>query len=230
MKINAIRAFSDNYIWIIEIDGEYVVVDPGEAEPVIKFLKDKAPTAILLTHKHADHVGGVEEIVKKYKNVRVYGPSETEKYNDITLKGKDDFNILGETFKVMDTPGHTEEHISYLVEDKLFCGDALFLAGCGRVFTGDYAAQYETMKKFAELDDEVEAYPAHEYSLSNLKFTKKYRPNDAVEEEYERVKKLRDEDKNTLPTTIGKEKEINPFMRAKDLDEFTELRLAKDKF
>lgn len=230
MKINAIRAFSDNYIWIIEIDEEYVVVDPGEAEPVFEFLKDKAPAAILLTHKHSDHVGGVEEIVKKYGDVRVFGPNETAKYNDVSLSGGTELNLLGKVFAVMDTPGHTEEHISYLVEDKLFCGDALFLAGCGRVFTKDYVAQYETMKKFAELDDEVEAYPAHEYSLSNLEFTKKYRPNDSVEEEYERVKKLRDEDKNTLPTTIGKEKEINPFIRAKDLDEFVELRLAKDKF
>lgn len=230
MKVNAIRAFSDNYIWAIEIDDKYIVIDPGEADPVFEFLKDKAPEAILLTHKHSDHVGGVDEIVKKYTDVKVYGPSETEKYNDITLKGGDEFSILGETFKVMDTPGHTREHISYLLNDKLFCGDALFLAGCGRVFTGDYEAAYNTMQKFNSLDEDTYAYPAHEYSYYNLKFTMEYRPNEDVKEELERVKELREKDEITLPTTIKKEKLINPFMRAKDLEDFTELRKAKDRF
>lgn len=230
MKVNAIRAFSDNYIWAIEIDDKYIIIDPGEAEPVFEFLKDKAPEAILLTHKHSDHVGGVEEIVKKYGNVKVCGPSETEKYNDTTVKDGDEFSLLGKNFKVIYTPGHTKEHISYLVDDKLFCGDALFLAGCGRVFTRDYKAAYDTMQKFNSLDDEILVYPAHEYSFYNLKFTMEYRPNEDVKKELERVKELREKDEITLPTTIKKEKLINPFMRAKDLDDFIELREAKDRF
>ncbi|MET3617620.1 hydroxyacylglutathione hydrolase [Peptoniphilus olsenii] len=229
MNINAVKSFSDNYIWIIEISGEYIVVDPGEAKPVIEFLKTK-PAAILLTHEHADHVGGVEEIKEEYGDVYVYGPSETEKFNSETVKEGSVFEILGKSFKVFDTPGHTMHHVSYLIDDKLFCGDALFLAGCGRVFTGDYESAFNTLKKFSELDDNILVYPAHEYSLANLEFTKAYRQSPAVLEEYNRIKELRDKEKITLPTTIGKEKQINPFMRAKDLEEFIDLRKLKDDF
>ncbi|MFR8927272.1 hydroxyacylglutathione hydrolase [Peptoniphilus senegalensis] len=229
MFINYIKAFNDNYIWTIENDGKTLVVDPGDASPVIDYLKNRKLDYILLTHKHMDHVGGVEELKNKY-GAKVYGPIETKEYNDITLKDCDEFEIFGENFKVILTGGHTEDHISYLMGDKLFCGDALFLAGCGRVFTKDYKKAFEGLNKLKNLDDEIKIYPAHEYSLGNLKFAKSVISNEDLDREYERVKKLREEDKITLPSTIGKEKKINPFFLARDLDEFTQFRNKKDKF
>ena len=229
MLINYIKAFNDNYIWTIEKDGKTLVVDPGDAGPVIDYLKDKKLDYILLTHKHMDHVGGVKELKNKY-GAKVYGPLETKEYNDIILKDGDEFELLGENFKVILTAGHTEKHISYLMGDKLFCGDALFLAGCGRVFTKDYKKAYEGLNKLKNLDDDTYVYPAHEYSLANLKFARSVISNDDLDREFERVKKLREEEKITLPSTIVKEKKINPFFLARDLDEFTQFRNKKDNF
>ncbi|QQE46828.1 Hydroxyacylglutathione hydrolase [Peptoniphilus harei] len=229
MNINFIKAFNDNYIWTIEKDGKLIVVDPGDAGPVIDYLKNKKLDYIILTHKHMDHVGGVDELKIKY-GPKVYGPNETSEYNDVTLRDGDVFDLLGEDFKVISTGGHTEDHISYLVDGNLFCGDALFLAGCGRVFTKDYKKAYEGLKKLKNLADDTVVYPAHEYSLANLKFAKSIISNEDLDREYERVRKLRDEDKITLPSTIGKEKKINPFFLAKDLDEFIEFRNKKDNF
>ncbi len=229
MIINYIKAFNDNYIWTIEKDDKFLVVDPGDAGPVIDYLKNKKLDYILLTHKHMDHVGGVEELKNKY-GAKIYGPLETKEYNDITLRDDDEFEILGKTFKVILTAGHTEDHISYLMGDKLFCGDALFLAGCGRVFTKDYKKAYEGLNKLKNLDDDTYVYPAHEYSLANLKFARSVISNEDLDREYERVKKLREEDKITLPSTIGKEKKINPFFLARDLDEFRQFRNKKDIF
>lgn len=229
MIINYIKAFNDNYIWTMEKDDKVLVVDPGDAGPVIDYLRDKKLDYILLTHKHMDHVGGVEELKNKY-GAKVYGPLETKEYNDITLSDGDEFELLGENFKVLLTGGHTEDHISYLVGDKLFCGDALFLAGCGRVFTKDYKKAYEGLNKLKDLDDDILFYPAHEYSLANLKFARSVISNDDLDREFERVKKLREEEKITLPSTIVKEKKINPFFLARDLDEFTQFRNKKDNF
>lgn len=229
MNINFIKAFNDNYIWTIEKDGKVLVVDPGDAGPVIDYLKGRNLDYIILTHKHMDHVGGVDELKIKY-GPKVYGPNETSEYNDVTLRDGDVFDLLGEDFKVISTGGHTEDHISYLVDGNLFCGDALFLAGCGRVFTKDYKKAYEGLKKLKNLADDTVVYPAHEYSLANLKFAKSIISNEDLDREYERVRKLRDEDKITLPSTIGKEKKINPFFLAKDLDKFIEFRNKKDNF
>jgi len=229
MNINYIKAFNDNYIWTIEKDGKVIVVDPGDAGPVIDYLKGRNLDYIILTHKHMDHVGGVDELKIKY-GPKVYGPIETSEYNDVTLKDGDEFEIFGEDFKVISTGGHTEDHISYLVDGNLFCGDALFLAGCGRVFTKDYKKSYQGLKKLKNLADDTVVYPAHEYSLANLKFAKSIISNEDLDREYERVRKLRDEDKITLPSTIGKEKKINPFFLAKDLDKFIEFRNKKDNF
>lgn len=229
MNINYIKAFEDNYIWTIEKDDKIIVVDPGDSVPVLNYLKNKELVAILLTHKHLDHVGGVPKLKNKY-DVKVYGPVETREYNDVTLNEGDEFEILDESFKVILTAGHTEGHISYLMGDNLFCGDALFLAGCGRVFTRDYKKSYEGLLKLKNLDDDTKVYPAHEYSLANLEFAKSVISNYDLEKEYERVKKLREENKITLPSTIGKEKKINPFLLARNLEEFIIFRNKKDNF
>lgn len=230
MEIKAISAFSDNYIWTIIKNNKLIFVDTGQAQPVLDFIKDKEPIAILLTHKHDDHVGGVIEIKKKYPDIKVYGPFETRDLNDITLKDNDNFQLLGENFKVIETSGHTDYHISYLMGDNLFCGDALFLACCGRVFTGDYKKSYESMKKFANLDDNINVYAGHEYGLSNLKFVKSIMNTEQVIRSYEEVLKKNKRGQITLPSTIGQEKKINPFMMAKSLEEFIKLRKEKDNF
>lgn len=229
MFINYIKAFDDNYIWTIEKDDKIIVVDPGEASPVINYLKDKNLDYILLTHKHSDHVGGVAELKNKYGS-KVYGPIETKEYNNVNLKDGDEFELLSENFKVILTGGHTKGHISYLMGDNLFCGDALFLAGCGRVFTKNYKASYDGLKRLKKLDDNTKVYAAHEYSIDNLKFAKSVISNEDLDKEYEEVKNLRKEDKITLPSTIGIEKKINPFFIAKDLDEFIDFRNKKDNF
>ena len=229
MFINYIKAFDDNYIWTIEKDDKIIVVDPGEASPVINYLKDKNLDYILLTHKHSDHVGGVAELKNKYGS-KVYGSIETKEYNNVNLKDGDEFELLSENFKVILTGGHTKEHISYLMGDNLFCGDALFLAGCGRVFTKNYKASYDGLRRLKKLDDNTKVYAAHEYSLDNLKFAKSVISNEDLDKEYEEVKNLRKEDKITLPSTIGIEKKINPFFIAKDLDEFIDFRNKKDNF
>ena len=229
MNINFIKAFNDNYIWTIVKDCKVLVVDPGDAGPVIDYLKGRNLDYIILTHKHMDHVGGVDELKIKY-GPKVYGPNETSEYNDVTLRDGDVFDLLGEKFEVISTGGHTEDHISYLADGNLFCGDALFLAGCGRVFTKDYEKSYQGLNKLKKLADDTVVYPAHEYSLANLEFAKSVISNDDLDREYERIKKLREDDKITLPTTIEKEKKINPFFLARDLDEFIDFRNKKDNF
>ncbi|WP_277222356.1 hydroxyacylglutathione hydrolase [Peptoniphilus vaginalis] len=229
MDIRYIKAFNDNYIWTIEKGGNIIVVDPGDAGPVIDYLRGRNLDYIILTHKHMDHVGGLDELKIKY-GPRVFGPVETREYNDVTLRDGDEFELLGENFKVISTGGHTQDHISYLVDGNLFCGDALFLAGCGRVFTKDYKKSYEGLIKLKNLADDTLVYPGHEYSLANLEFAKSVISNEDLDREYERVKKLREEGKITLPSTIGKEKKINPFFLARDLDEFIDFRNKKDNF
>lgn len=225
--IKAIRAFSDNYIWAIEIDNKYIIVDPGEAKPVVDFVGDGEIEAILITHMHNDHIGGVAELKEKY-NPEVYGPIETSNLNDVDVKHGDEFEVLGKTFRVILTNGHTKEHISYVMEDNLFCGDSLFLAGCGRVFTKDYKKAFEGLQRLKQLPDNTKVYAAHEYSLSNLEFAKTVIENEDLNREYEKVKKLREEDKITLPSTIGLEKKLNPFLLADSIEEFKEFRDKKD--
>ena len=233
MIIHPIKAFSDNYIWCIQEETEAVVVDPGEAKGVLDYLEEKQLrlAAILLTHKHEDHTGGIQEIVARHPESQVYGPKETEALANRVVEEGNSFNLLGQTFQVFETGGHTHGHISFLMGDALFCGDALFSAGCGRVFTGDYEAQYETLRKFKRLDDDINIYPGHEYTEINLRFAYDTRPNNKkVSKALEEVRELRAKGQPTLPTTIGREKEINLFLQVETLKEFIELRNARDDF
>ena len=230
MKIFPIKAFEDNYIWLIEKNNGVIIVDPGQSKDLLNYLRNKKPYGILLTHNHYDHTGGVMDIKKVYGDILVYGPEETSLINDVSLSDGDVFSLMGLNFSVMETSGHTHGHLSYLFDDNLFCGDALFMAGCGRVFTGHYQLAFNTIEKFKGLSDFIKVYPAHEYSLHNLDFSKKFMPSDRVDEEYRRVKALRKNNKVTLPTTIGLEKEINPFFRANDFKDFVRIRKERDNF
>lgn len=233
MSIFPIKAFSDNYIWMIEEQEKVIVVDPGESIGVLNYLKENnlEDVSILLTHKHSDHVDGVEEIVTKYPKTVVYGPEETERFNDHVVRDGDIFELYDKSFEVFKTAGHTEGHISYLVGDALFCGDALFSGGCGRVFTGDYQAQYDSLQTFKQLDNKIKVYAGHEYTQTNLRFAQTIEPtNEVIREALSETNELCDQDKPTLPSTIGKEKEINLLMCAETLEDFIELRKARDNF
>lgn len=233
MIIHPIKAFSDNYIWCIQADTETVVVDPGEAGGVLDYLEKKQLrlAAILLTHKHDDHTGGVRELLVSHPKCPVYGPEETKDLADHIVKPGDSFDLLDQTFHVYKSGGHTDGHISFLMGDHLFCGDALFSAGCGRVFTGDYEAQYETLQTFKRLDNETNVYAGHEYTETNLRFAKDRQPeNKIIANALEAVRELRAQGQPTLPSTIGKEKEINLFLQAETVEDFIKLRTARDDF
>ncbi|QGM80903.1 hydroxyacylglutathione hydrolase [Otariodibacter oris] len=232
IKITPIPVLSDNYIWIIQKEKNVIVVDPSQSQPVLDFLvKNKMDlTAILLTHYHNDHTDGVVGLLSQYPNIPVYGSNEVRDLATYVVKAKEHISLLELDIEVIQSAGHTEEHISYLIDRQyLFCGDALFSGGCGRVFTGDYQAQFDTLQRFKQLPDFVEVYPAHEYTQSNLKFAEKVmKPSCALMEYQEKVDILRSQHKPTLPTTIGLEKQVNPFLYADSLEQFIQWRKGKD--
>lgn len=235
MQVYAVDAFEDNYIWIIESDEQFIVVDPGLAQPVLDFLSQHEGnlSAILLTHHHIDHTGGVTEIKETYPEAVVYGPKEVAKIADQLVMPEDQFDLLGVTISVISTPGHTREHVSYyLVESGyLFCGDALFMGGCGRVFTKDYEAAFRGLQRLKELPKETKVYAAHEYTLTNLLFSLSIdNRNQAIQEALDKVKALRADNQPSLPSTIGQELAINLFMQAETVEEFTKLRNKRDIF
>lgn len=231
--IGYLKALNDNYIWTIEREGSLIVVDPSTSDEVIEKIEKEnlKLEAILLTHKHADHTGGVKTLKEKYNPV-VYGPSEVKNLctEDEVVGDGDSIEIMGIRIEVIKSNGHTEDHVSYLVDGNLFCGDSLFSAGVGRVFTGDYKSAYKTMEKFRKLPEDTKIYPAHEYTVSNLEFVQSLGENKRVEEELSWAREVVAKGGCTLSTTIGKEKEINPFLMAKSLEEFRKLRDLKDRF
>lgn len=229
MNIMPLPALSDNYIWIIEKNNRIIVVDPSEADLLLQVIKSKGYVleAVLLTHKHQDHIGGVRKLVSAHP-APVYGPKETGVSSEI-VKGGEVIPLLGEEVKVMATPGHTAGHVAYQMKEHVFIGDTLFLSSCGRVFSGDYDAMFHTLEEIKKLDEDTIVYPAHEYSLSNLEQTVKTYPTEAVKEELARVRKLREAGKVTLPTTIKKEKAVNPFLNFDDVKSFKDYRELRDR-
>ena len=234
MKITPLKALSDNYIWVFEERNKAIVVDPGVAEPVIDWLQEYhlELAVILLTHAHSDHIDGVSQLIAQYENVIVYGPQEVEEIATKTVQSGDTFNVFGHEVQVFLTAGHTMGHVSYLVDgDTLFCGDALFSAGCGRVFTQDYQAQYESLQRFKQFNDHVKVYAGHEYTLTNLNFALSIEPNNQQIQSYREViaNKVQ-RGLPTLPSSIGIEREINLFLRAETPDDFKRLRDLRDVF
>lgn len=230
-----IKALSDNYIWLYsEVGQPALIVDPGSAQEVIDYCEKNDITlgAILLTHLHFDHVDGVPALKKHFPHIKVYGSSEVaDKGADvIVIEGK--LDLFGYDIDVISTPGHTEQHVSYVINNNvLFSGDTLFSAGCGRVFTGDYKAMYRSLMKLKALSDELLVCGAHEYTMSNIAFAQHLFPNNTVLAQYKaHCELLRNEDKPTLPSKLALEKAINPFLLAENLEQFIQWRQGKDNF
>ena len=221
LKVHAVPAFEDNYIWLLQSENSHrvLIVDPGDARPVLQHLRqlDLIPAAILITHHHADHVGGVRELLEHYP-VPVFGPAGetipalTEPLIETdALRVDPDFPL----FRVFDTPGHTPGHICYLVENKLFCGDTLFAGGCGRLLGGSAPELFRSLQQLKQLPGDTEIYCAHEYTQANLRFAEAVEADShALQQRISQVRRLRDAGKATVPSLMREELATNPFLRS----------------
>ncbi len=224
VKIESIAAFNDNYFWVIHNHHYAVVVDPGDAGPVRDYLlKNKLSlSAILLTHHHADHIGGVAELLAN-DQVPVYGAladRETRRISTISHGCSQSESIfldnLTISLEVLEVPGHTSTHIAYYCRqlNSLFCGDTLFGAGCGRLFEGTPEQMLNSLKKIAALPSDTMIYCAHEYTLSNLRFALAAEPrNPALIHRMEQASSTREQGKSTVPSPLALELQTNPFLR-----------------
>lgn len=252
IKVIPVPALRDNYIWLLPLarPARAVIVDPGEAGVVEDALErlDLAPAAILVTHRHPDHTGGIAALLRRHP-VPVYGPESATPAIDHPVRDGSSVRLDGLTLTVMALPGHTREHIAYHMPGALFCGDTLFGAGCGRIFEGTAAQMYGSLMKLAALPEETRVFCGHEYTADNLAFAATVEPgNREVRTRRERVARLRAAGRPSLPSTIGEELRTNPFLRCREpaviaavrarsadpatdeLDVFTALRRWKDVF
>lgn len=253
LKVIPIPALRDNYIWLLSLgthSARVAIVDPGEAAPVEAALERLAlqPAAILVTHHHLDHTGGITRLQRRYP-LPVYGPAGASTAIDHPAAGGETVCLDDLELRVMSVPGHTLEHVAYYAPGLLLCGDTLFGAGCGRIFEGTPAQMYESLMQIAALPQETRVYCSHEYTAANLAFAAAVEPdNEDIRLRTERVAQLRASDLPSLPSTIGEELRTNPFLRCREpqvraaaqrragadtdseLEVFTVLRRWKDMF
>jgi hydroxyacylglutathione hydrolase len=256
MRLRPLPAFSDNYIWTLAHDnGRALVVDPGDATPVLQTAAEGLrPEVVLLTHHHSDHVGGVGELLRSWPDLRVVAPDDerittaTERVGDGAI-----VEAIGRQFRVLSIPGHTRSHIAFVSapedEDLVFCGDTLFSLGCGRMFEGTPAQMLASLDCLASLPDSTRICCGHEYTLANAAFARTVEPrNPAVEWRTQQAQAQRAAGQPTLPSTLADERAANPFLRvdapevratlarrlgrspADRIEAFAELRRWKDGF
>ena len=251
MRVIPVPCLSDNYAYLVTRDGsnEAIVVDPSESEPVIAAIEREGLTlvAILCTHHHVDHVGGNEGLLARYGSKPVYAyasdkgrvPAQT-----VFVEEGEPFDVIGLSFTPLHVPGHTTGAVAYHVDGAVFTGDTLFVAGCGRLFEGTPAMMLASLAdKLGKLPPDTKVYCGHEYTVSNLRFAVHAEPdNRAAAEKLDRAKATRERGEPTVPSTIGEERETNPFMRCdlaslqdrypgeSAVDTFAAVRKAKDSF
>lgn len=257
IKIHTIPAFDDNYIWGIQAHDQsgVVVVDPGDAQAVIRYLNTNKLIlkSILITHHHHDHTGGIQALQTHFgQQLTVFGPKR-ETISGITheIETQESISLLPLELsaRVIQVPGHTAGHIAYLIEDNLFCGDTLFSGGCGRLFEGTAKQMLSSLKKLAELPPQTRIFCAHEYTQANLAFARDVDPQNQMLADYVRkVSNLREQRQPSIPSTLETELAINPFLRCytsnirnriqqqtgiqpqSELETFTLLRKWKDNY
>lgn len=223
MTIFALKAFKDNYIWVIVNEKKHTLtcVDPGDAKPILSYAKSHALIVnnILITHHHTDHAGGIAELLENYPEAHVYGPidSRIPLVNHV-VRDEDIIHVDNLAFRILSTPGHTSSHICYQEPNQgwLFCGDTLFSGGCGRVFDGTIEQLHHSIMLLKSLPKDTKIYCGHEYTLQNLQFAAAVEPENHTIQSY--IKHLQEKsDICSLPSTIALEKKINPFMRTNNL-------------
>ena len=253
LSVEPIKAFTDNYIWLVSTNEGSIVIDPGESKSIQKLIDNKTIDlkGILITHHHYDHTNGLSELVKK-NELEVYGPVNNIDGINHRLNDKDKISIIGIDFDVISIPGHTLDHIGFYSANAnnpiLFCGDTLFAGGCGKIFEGTYEQMFHALKKITKLPTNTNIYCGHEYTLSNLKFALEADDtNKELIEEFKKVENKINSNIPSLPTTLDKELKVNPFLRCdniniqnkiiekfnvsnNELEVFTALRKWKDNF
>jgi hydroxyacylglutathione hydrolase len=252
MRLEAVAAFEDNYVWLLrDAGGRALVVDPGEAAPVRAALGDGPPPhAVLLTHHHGDHVGGVAALARRWPGLAVVAPDDARIAGATRRVGDGDAVAIGPwRFATLAIPGHTRSHVAYVGEGLLFCGDTLFSLGCGRLFEGSPAQMLDSLRRLAALPGDTLACCGHEYTLANAAFALAVDPaNPALRARVEQARAQRAAGLPTVPSTLESERACNPFLRpgtapvraalsqrlgrapADDLEAFAALRAWKDEF
>ena len=223
LSIEPIKAFEDNYIWLLTTNEGSIVIDPGESSKIKSLIDNNEIDlkGILITHHHYDHTNGLNDLSKNGM-LDIYGPENNIVEINKRVKDSDRISIIGLDFEIIEVPGHTLDHIAFYSFNEnmpiLFCGDALFSGGCGRIFEGTHRQMYDSLNKLASLPKHTKVYCGHEYTLSNLKFAIEVdTENKDLLDEYNHVKKLNISKNPSLPSTLDKELKINPFLRCNNM-------------
>lgn len=235
--IHIVPTLQDNYTYIVEANGEALIVDCGEAQPVINLLDEKnlKPVVLLCTHHHGDHIDGIAKLKEKFQDLKIHAAAKDRariQIADQDLNSGHVFQWNNLDFLPIETPGHTLPHLCFYVAQLqvVFTGDTLFSMGCGRLFEGTPADMFASLAKLKALPDDTKIYGGHEYTLKNGEFALSVKANEAIEQRVKDVNLLRIRDKPSFPVSLETEKKTNLFLRAKTVEEFAQLRELRNHF